>query len=68
MASQVHTDGGDFYALTPQALFQTRARYSGERSYDVSADGQRFVINTMVLDQVSPIVVMVNWPAAKGGR
>ncbi|PYQ35130.1 MAG: hypothetical protein DMF57_03910, partial [Acidobacteria bacterium] len=68
MASQVHTDGGDFNALTPQALFQTRARYTGDRAYDVSADGQRFVINTMVLDQVSPIVVIVNWPAAKGGR
>ena len=69
MASQVHTDAGDLYALTPQALFQTRARYTGERAYDVSANGQRFVINTMVLDQpVSPLVIMVNWPAAKGGR
>ena len=63
MAAEVHSEGSDFLAEVPQPLFQTRARYTGERCYDVSADGQRFVINSMVLDQpVSPIVLVVNWP------
>ena len=66
MAAPVHVDGDDFSADPPQPLFQTRARYTGDRCYDVAADGQRFVINTMVLDQpVSPIVVVVNWPAVR---
>ena len=69
MAAAVHTNGSDLLADVPQVLFQTRARYTGERCYDVSADGRRFVINTMVLDQpVSPIVVVVNWPALRGNR
>ena len=62
MAASVQASGSDFLADVPQPLFQTRARYTGDRCYDVSADGQRFVINTMVLDQPSsPIVVLVNW-------
>ena len=63
MAASVHTNGSDFVAEVPQMLFQTRARYTGERCYDVSADGQRFVINNTVIDQPSsPIVMVVNWP------
>ncbi|HEY8132938.1 MAG TPA: protein kinase, partial [Thermoanaerobaculia bacterium] len=69
MAVAVHTNGSDLLADVPQPIFQTRARYTGERCYDVSADGQRFVINTMVLDQpVSPIVVVLNWSASRGTR
>jgi hypothetical protein len=32
--------------------------------YDVSADGQRFLVNTL-LDEASsdPITLLVNWPA-----
>jgi len=65
-AVAVHTNGIDLVADVPQPIFQTRARYTGERCYDVSADGQRFVINSMVLDQpVSPIVLVVNWPSLR---
>ncbi|MDQ6799277.1 MAG: protein kinase [Acidobacteriota bacterium] len=69
MSAEVRADGADFSSSVPQALFQTRARYTGERCYDVSADGQRFAINTMVLDQTgSPIVVVLNWAALRGSR
>src|SRR5438445_146682 len=69
MSAEVRTSGADFTSLVPQALFQTRARYTGERCYDVSADGQRFAVNSMVLDQpVSPIVVVLNWPALRGAH
>jgi hypothetical protein len=66
VAASLRAAGGDFNALPPQPLFQTRARYTGKRSYDVSADGQRFLINTMVVDQPStPLNVVVNWPSLR---
>jgi Tol biopolymer transport system component len=69
MAAGIHVNGDDLSLDVPQALFQTRARYTGERSYDVTADGQRFLINTMVLDQpASPIVVVLNWPATRANK
>jgi hypothetical protein len=33
MAAAVRVAGNDFSALAPQALFQARARYTGERAY-----------------------------------
>jgi len=66
MSAAIGESGNDLFLQSPQPLFQTRARYTGERSYDVSADGQRFLINDMVLDQpVSPIVMVLNWPAMR---
>ena len=69
MAASVSEIGNDLLVQVPQVLFQTRARYTGERSYDISGDGQRFLINDMVLDQpVSPIVMVLNWPAMRKNR
>jgi eukaryotic-like serine/threonine-protein kinase len=66
MAATIAANGAEFAAGSPQMLFPTRARYTGERSYDVSADGQKFLINTMVFDQGgAPIVAVVNWPALR---
>jgi serine/threonine protein kinase len=66
MSAAIGESGNDLFLQSPQPLFQTRARYTGERSYDVSADGQRFLINDMVLDQpVSPIVMVLNWTAMR---
>ena len=69
MSAAIGENGNDLLVQSPQILFQTRARYTGERSYDVSADGQRFLINDMVLDQPNaPIVVVLNWPAIRGAH
>jgi serine/threonine protein kinase len=32
-------------------------------TYDVSPDGQRFLVNTVVSDTSQPIVLVLNWPA-----
>lgn len=46
-----------------RTLFQTRAR-DGVYSFDVSADGQRFLVNTLVeQDTAGSVVIVVNWPA-----
>lgn len=64
--------GPDFFRPgTPKPLFQTRmdlergnADAAGAlRQYDVTADGQRFLLNQHVADATdAPITVVVNWP------
>jgi Tol biopolymer transport system component len=56
------TQGARFEAGPPQPLFQTRSRYTGNIAYDVTADGQRFLVNTLIgAEGISPITVEVNW-------
>ena len=62
--------GEDFFrAGTPQPLFQTRLEfdqrtyYNVYREYDITPDGQRFLVNQRLPDTgESPITVIVNWP------
>jgi hypothetical protein len=48
----------------PKRLFPTRLNTgTGLRNYDVTADGQRFLLNEPVADADNvPITVIVNWP------
>ena len=48
----------------PQSLFLTRLKLLGvgPTQYDVSADGQRFLVNTLVEEQdTTPITLVLNW-------
>jgi Tol biopolymer transport system component len=65
MAAPV-TLGGGFEAGSPVALFQTHRRQSISSqdifSYDVSSDGQRFLIATKVDEgNPAPLSVLLNW-------
>jgi hypothetical protein len=66
----VKTDRG-FEAGPPATLFQTKILPQGSQSiyfftaYDVSPDGQRFVINGPADDPGPPITVVFNWTAAR---
>jgi len=67
MAAPV-TTGANFDAGTPVALFQSTPRQPvlvfDFFVYDVSRDGQRFLINTQVKQAESaPMSVILNWPA-----
>ena len=57
---------------TPQLLFQTRVPVTGNayrRSYEVSPDGQRFLVNTMPVDAHRPVIhVVLDWRALLGTR
>jgi WD40-like Beta Propeller Repeat len=57
---------------TPQLLFQTRVAVTGNayrRSYEVSPDGQRFLVNTMPGDAHQPVIhVVLDWRALLGTR
>jgi len=69
MATPVTTAGDHFDSGTPVPLFQASARQAiatSERvSYDVTQDGQRFLINTqMENSETKPLMVVLNWSAA----
>ena len=60
--------GANFDAGAPAALFQAHAREllgtSEQVSYDVTKDGQRFLINTQVKNaDTHPMTVILNWDA-----
>lgn len=59
--------GANFDAGTPIALFQANPREmfatSEIFSYDVSKDGQRFLINTQLRTATTPMSVVLNWAA-----
>jgi len=66
MAVPVKTEA-NFDAGTPTALFQADPRElvatSEQFSYDVSKDGQKFLINTQLKTGTAPMSVMLNWSA-----
>ena len=63
MAVDIKTASSTFEVGAPKALFQTRLPgYPGPKNdYDVSADGQRFLINNLAEEATStPISVVIN--------
>ena len=71
MMMAVPVDSGENYFRPgrPRPLFQTRLEFdprtgfSGVRQYDVTPDGQRFLLNQPMAESTeAPITVVVNWP------
>jgi Tol biopolymer transport system component len=65
MAVEVDGSGSTFRVGTARPLFQTRPTGAGYR-YDVTADGQRFLVNSLPEQAEAssvPITVVVNWTA-----
>jgi protease II len=64
MAAAV-TAGSNFDVGTPTMLFQANPREmvatSEQVTYDVSKDGQRFLINTQLKTGTTPMSVVLNW-------
>jgi Tol biopolymer transport system component len=58
--------GTNFTMGTPHALFQSQvSSYAAPNRYDVSADGQKFLVNSLAQESSStPITVIVNWAAS----
>ena len=67
MATPV-TIGASFDPGTPVALFQANPREmiatSEQFDYDVSKDGQRFLINTQLKAALTPMSVVMSWTAS----
>jgi len=63
MAVPIRTDSG-FEFGTPQVLFQTSMPVIPFCKYDVSGDGQRFLVNSVVGEaRANPITLIQNWTA-----
>lgn len=65
MAAPIAVSGTTIEPGTPVALFQPRIYGGGAdltfgTNYDVSGDG-RFLINTVLEDDASPITLLQNW-------
>jgi len=66
MAVEVKATATTFETTRPRELFQTRVASAPfvAPTYDVTADGRRFLINTALADEaVPPITVVMNWAA-----
>jgi len=67
MAVPVDTAASDLRTGTPAELFAIRTQglgFNQPRNFEPSADGQRFLVNTVVGDSDNaPIEMIVNWPA-----
>jgi Tol biopolymer transport system component len=67
MSSSVKTGGTEFQFAAPKPLFKTRTlALEGAifHEYDVSPDGQRFLIGTLIGDtKAAPPTVILNWTA-----
>jgi Tol biopolymer transport system component len=62
MSVNVHPQGDEFQNDPPQFLFQTRATPDTYNLFDVSPDGQHFLMNLpLEWANSSPITVVTNW-------
>jgi Tol biopolymer transport system component len=63
MAAEVRASGTSFEIGAAQPLFETRPYRSGGAAFDVSADGQRFIIEYAGEQPTAAITLVVNWDA-----
>jgi Tol biopolymer transport system component len=64
MAAEVSASGDTFDVGRTQPLFEVRSQRPGN-VFDVTPDGQRFLVNTAsVAFNSAPMTLVVNWPAA----
>jgi eukaryotic-like serine/threonine-protein kinase len=66
MSCSVKTGGAEFQFSAPKPLFKTRILGGtfSTHEYDVSPDGQRFLVGTLVGDsKAAPPTVILNWTA-----
>ena len=64
MAAEVNTSSTSFAVTSVRPLFDSHAKVGATNKFDVSADGQRFLINMSVGSTApQPITLVVNWTA-----
>ena len=64
MSVPVTGSGATFKAGTPKSLFKMPIQSGPGTPFDVSPDGQRFILNVKVPSRLPPYLnVVVNWPA-----
>jgi Tol biopolymer transport system component len=62
MAVKVKPSGGAFEVASAKELFALKAtRGGGGYDFDLTADGKRFLVNSLIEGTVTPITVVLNW-------
>jgi len=61
MAAEVDGSGTEFHVGAVKPVFHTQAVSNPAYSYDVSSDGQRFLVNSLEGEGTAPITLVVNW-------
>lgn len=67
MAATVKSGGSEFEFSPPKALFKTKmlGLFGSTHEFDISPDGQRFMIGTLLGEPTAPPpTVILNWTAA----
>ncbi len=62
----VRADGKTFESGAADTLFKVSMAPTQliGRDYDVSPDGQRFLVGTLVDAPATPVTIVLNWPAS----
>jgi hypothetical protein len=63
MAAKVHQSGNAFMRTDIHPLFLI-APALATPPYDVSSDGGRFIVNTILPEPPTPVTLLLNWPDA----
>ncbi len=63
MAAEVKACGSSFEIGTVRALFETRPYRTGGAAFDVTGDGQRFIVDYVGEQPTAAITLVVNWTA-----
>lgn len=64
MSVPVSGSGPLFQAGAPERLFTVDVQLSPGSAFDMTADGQRFIVNATIPSRIPPSLVLVtNWPA-----
>jgi eukaryotic-like serine/threonine-protein kinase len=64
MAASVNSKGASFEVSAVKPLFATRIAFRGSYKYDVSPDGQKFLIDSAPEQATtSPLTIVLNWEA-----
>jgi hypothetical protein len=64
MAVDIQQNGTNLQLGTPHALFKATTVSGATGSYTASADGKKFVMNTVLPQSISePLTLITNWPA-----
>jgi serine/threonine protein kinase len=66
-SAAVDGSGAQLKVGATQTLFEIRPRSSrlDAYPYDVTADGQRFIVNTFIDEVMPPITLIINWPGGQ---
>jgi len=67
LATQLELSNDKLKVLTTQVLFKTDIRLYSFAPFDVSANGDKFVINTLT-ERRTPFTLVENWTARLSAR